>query len=96
MIKVTIERPDVRGTITLTMRNDSTDSEDSADLKDLLRFLTEVARAAGFSYVEDMAAMTSAHVTSGTESLFFWHKGIEECRGKADKETAATLKQEHV
>jgi hypothetical protein len=96
MIKVTIERPDVRGTITLTMRNDSTDSEDSADLKDLLRFLTEVARAAGFSYVEDMAAMTNVHVTSGTEALSFWHKGIEKCQEKAYKEVVDTLRQEDV
>lgn len=81
MLKVTIERPDVKGTITLTM-HEAKELEDLTDLKDLLRFLTEVARATGFSYIEDLAALTEYRIVPGTETEELWKHRLKNQKKK--------------
>ena len=75
MLKVKIERPDVNMDVTLRLRELNVDGE-ALDLKDLLRFLTEVARVYGFPYVQDLAAMTEYHVVPGLENKEIWSKRL--------------------
>ena len=79
MLEVKIKRPDANMDATLTLRDRDEDGE-HVDLQQLLRFLTEVARVAGFPYVEDLAAMTIREVVRGLESRHIWNEGLS---GKA-------------
>lgn len=85
MIEVKIVRPDIRGAITLTMHGVAR-NEDPDDLKDLLLFLTEVARAAGYPYVEDIAALTGKGtlVITETEFLDTWKRCLDKSNGKKE------------
>ena len=84
MLKVQIQRPDASLDVTLRLREVNADGED-IDLEDFMRFLTEVARAYGFPYVEDVAAMTTYGVTPGLEDRALWKKRLEP-KGKEKKE----------
>lgn len=81
MLEVKIERPDANLDLRLRLRELNSEGE-SPDLKDFLRFLTEVARAYGFPYVEDLAAMTRYEVIPGLESKELWKKKLKEGASK--------------
>lgn len=95
MLKVIIKRPEISTTITLTLDEETADGE-AVDLKGFMQFLTEVARAAGFPYIADLAALTEYRVVPGTETTEFWQNRLKKQKEKADKGTVDTPKQEHV
>ncbi len=73
-VKVTIHRPYCRAKITLRMDEET---DEPITLAEMARFLAEVARAAGFSYVVDVAALTRTHVVTGDEDVKYWRTRLK-------------------